>query len=80
MLKQNKFSIVLIFTFFVSFFTYSNTGLHNTIIDFNNSVIDFSETGLMDNVRSGELTQITPLDLEIGSIFIDVDGVAKKVE
>ncbi|HBD93224.1 MAG: hypothetical protein A2015_10935 [Spirochaetes bacterium GWF1_31_7] len=79
MLKQNKFSIVLIFTFFVSFFTYSNTGLHNTIIDFNNSVIDFSETGLMDNVRSGELTQITPLDLEIGSIFIDVDGVAKKV-
>ncbi len=79
MLKQKKFSIVLILTFFVSFFTYSNTDLHNTIIDFNNNVIDFSETGLMDNVRSGELTQLTPLDLEIGSIFIDVDGVAKKV-
>jgi len=79
MLKKIKFSIFLVIALSVSFFSFSNTSIHDSIIDFNNNVVDFSETGLMDNVRNGSIVQISPLDLKVGSIFIDVDGIAKKV-
>ena len=74
-----KSAVFIVFLFLLNISAFSNSSLRDTIMDFNNNVIDFSETGLMDNVRSGEIVQLSPLDLKVGSIFIDVDGIAKKV-
>ena len=79
MFKKIKFLVFLVIALTTSFFANSDANITNSIIDFKNEVVDFSETGLMDNIRGGEFTTISPADLEVGSIFIDVDGVAKKV-
>ncbi|HPO50219.1 MAG TPA: hypothetical protein PLO89_07855, partial [Spirochaetota bacterium] len=79
MLKKIRLSIFLIISLFSTISLFSDGKFHDTIIDFKNEVVDFSETGLMDNIRGGELVNLSPLDLQIGDIFIDVDGIAKKV-
>lgn len=70
------FSVVLLS---IPYYATAYSGFHDTIVDFNNNVIDFREEGLLDNVRSGVLVNYSPLDLKVGSIFIDADGIAKKV-
>lgn len=77
MQKKLVFSILLFCS--VSFVTFADAQFRNTILDFHNQVLDFSETGLMDNIRGGKIVSFSPLDLEVGSVFVDIDGVAKKV-
>jgi hypothetical protein len=55
------------------------TSFSNTVQDFRPSVIDFREDGLAGCFRNGVLIDPSPADLEVGDIFIDVDGNAKKV-
>lgn len=74
-----KILIFLVTLLSLPYFASAYSGFHDTIVDFNNNVIDFREEGLLDNVRSGVLVNYSPLDLKVGSIFIDADGVAKKV-
>jgi hypothetical protein len=55
------------------------TAFVNTIQDFRSRVIDFREDGLTGCFREGVLINPSPADLEVGDIFIDVDGNAKLV-
>jgi len=75
----NKVLVFLVVLLSIPYFASAYSGFFEIPVDFNNNVIDFREDGLMDNVRGGVLVHYSPLDLKVGSIFIDVDGIAKKV-
>lgn len=77
MLRKNGICIFLFLQ--VSLLIFPDSVFRNVILDFDSDVVDFRESGLMENIRGGELVQFSPLDLKVGSIFIDVDGIAKKV-
>lgn len=51
----------------------------NTIQDFRPDVVDFRAEGLPGAFRDGVLVQPDPGDLKVGDVFLDVDGVARKV-
>ncbi len=51
----------------------------DSIFHMKQEVVDFSDTGIAENVRSGEFVNPSPADLVVGSIFQDVDGTFKKV-
>jgi len=55
------------------------TGFVDTIQDFKSRLIDFREDGLMGRFRDGVLVDPSPAELEVGDVFIDVDGRAKMV-
>jgi hypothetical protein len=55
------------------------TAFSNTILDYKAKVVDFREDGLPALSRGGLLPPPSPADLEVGDVFIDVDGKAKIV-
>lgn len=59
---------------------FAGVAFNDSIFDYQCEVIDFSESGIQENVRSGGIVDIAPTDLKEGDIFIDVDGTAQKVK
>ena len=59
---------------------FSQVAFRDSIFDFQTNVIDFSEYGIRENVRSGEIVEYSVEDLKVGDIFVDVDGTALKVK
>ena len=41
---------------------------------------DFSDSGIRENITRGKAVTSSPLDLQVGDIFMDVNGHAKKVK
>jgi hypothetical protein len=78
-IKSKPRYFLYLFLIIISFNTYASDRVRNSIVDFKNEVVDFSDIGLIDNIRGGRIVNLSPLDLKVGSIFIDVDGFAKKV-
>ncbi|MBO5288243.1 MAG: hypothetical protein J6B11_02515 [Spirochaetales bacterium] len=58
---------------------FAEVAFTNSIFDYQNEVIDFSEYGIQENVRSGKSVEISLENLKVGDIFIDADGTALKV-
>ncbi|MCH5149576.1 MAG: hypothetical protein J1G30_02815 [Spirochaetales bacterium] len=59
---------------------FAEIAFNNSIFDYQCEVIDFSESGIQENVRSSGIVNISPMDLKEGDIFIDADGTAQKVK
>ena len=59
---------------------FAGVAFNDSIFDYQNEVIDFSECGIQENVRSGKAVEISIQDLEVGDVFVDVDGTALKVK
>ena len=59
---------------------FAGVAFNDSIFDYQNKVIDFSEYGIQENVRSGEAVEISIQDLDVGDVFVDVDGTALKVK
>ena len=59
---------------------FAGVAFNDSIFDYQNKVIDFSECGIQENVRSGEAVEISIQDLDVGDVFVDVDGTALKVK
>lgn len=55
------------------------SAFQNTIQDFRPEVVDFRAEGLPGAFQDGVLVQPDPADLRVGDVFLDVDGVARKV-
>lgn len=53
--------------------------IHNSILILSAKIKDFSDIGIRENISRGRAITTSPLDLEVGDIFIDVNGKAKKV-
>ena len=51
----------------------------DSIFHMKQDVVDFSDTGIAENVRGSDFVAPSPADLVVGSIFEDVDGSFKKV-
>lgn len=58
---------------------FAEVAFNNSIFDYQNEVIDFSEYGIQDNVRKGKSVEVSIEDLEVGDVFVDADGTALKV-
>lgn len=59
---------------------FSQVAFRDSIFDFQTNVIDFSEHGIRENARGGEIVEYSVEDLKVGDIFVDVDGTALKVK
>lgn len=59
---------------------FAEIAFRDSIFDYQCEVIDFSECGIQENVRSNGLADISPADLKEGDIFVDADGTAQKVK
>lgn len=53
--------------------------IRNATFYMKSNIIDFSESGIRENVVKGKSVYVKPTQLKVGDIFIDVDGGAKKV-
>ncbi|MCQ2241491.1 hypothetical protein [Treponema sp.] len=53
--------------------------IHDSILILSAKIKDFSDVGIRENISRGKAVTTSPLDLEVGDIFIDVNGKAKKV-
>lgn len=51
----------------------------DSIFHMKQNVVDFTDTGISENVRGRSFVNPSPADLVVGSIFQDVDGTYKKV-
>lgn len=59
---------------------FAEIAFDDSIFDYQCDVIDFSESGIQENVRSNGIVDISPMDLKEGDIFVDADGTAQKVK
>ncbi len=53
--------------------------IHDSVLILSAKIKDFSDIGIRENITRGKAVNASPLDLEVGDIFIDVNGKAKKV-
>ncbi|MCR5494290.1 MAG: hypothetical protein K6F15_01505 [Treponema sp.] len=54
-------------------------GFRNSVYDYQNNVIDFSDEGIPENIVDSRAVTYSPLDLKAGDIFLDANGNALKV-
>jgi hypothetical protein len=79
-MKMKRATFVLVSLAFAAFGAHAlRSGFSNTVQHFRPEVIDFREEGLPGRIQDGVLVYPSPADLEVGDVFIDVDGNAKKV-
>lgn len=71
--------IFIIVFFVLPFAVCAYSGFRNSVYDYQNNVIDFSDEGIPENIVDGRAIAFSPLDLKVGDIFIDADGNALKV-
>lgn len=53
--------------------------IRNSVLILSAKIKDFSDTGIRENITRGKAVTSSPLDLQVGDIFMDVNGHAKKV-
>lgn len=58
---------------------FASNQFSDSVFHMKQNIVDFSDTGISENVRSGDFVNPSPADLVVGSIFQDVDGDFKKV-
>ena len=76
---MKKLFLILCAAVLASVSAFAGTNFRDSIFDYQNDVKDFSDDGINENVVDGRFVQASPLDLQVGDIFIDVDGTAQKV-
>lgn len=76
---MKKLFLILSVAVLASISAFAGTNFRDSIFDYQANVKDFSDDGINENVVGGRFVQASPLDLQVGDIFIDVDGTAQKV-
>ncbi|MBP5450530.1 MAG: hypothetical protein J6Y01_10505, partial [Spirochaetales bacterium] len=75
---KRKLGFILVIMF-AAVTLFAETNLSGVYAIFDDDVLDFSEDGIAENIVDGKLVRRTMLDLKVGDVFIDTDGIDKKV-
>ena len=76
---SKKISVILTLCLLTAWQLCASSQFADSVFHMKQNIVDFSDTGIAENVRGGDFVNPSPADLVVGSIFQDVDGDFKKV-